>query len=299
MEGRLDLEKEADERYEGFDYDDVDDNPASLDESSDGGFDIKSPVLATHPKNHDKPPHPFPTSAHLLLTSADEALPSDIDLTIAGNKDADPIDALMAAEEAHEAALAASGPRARLQRRMEGLDNAPTVSARASSASQPLDLMSYYHRLSQALASNPELASMNLHAVAAGLTLSIAQPGVAKATAQTRFVSACRTITKASCPEEAWPKGISAAAQTTARQLKAQVDAAISAATNAGTDDSPANVDVAVRMLLRLATIPVTIRLLSQSDNAGKKLRKLRLGPSPPVGKAAAAVVDSWKRAIT
>ena len=62
---------------------------------------------------------------------------------------------------------------------------------------------------------------------------------------------------------------------------------------------TPQREEQTVRALLKLATAPVTASLLSQCDQAGKKMRKLRNHPVRAVANASEAVVKAWKQTLT
>lgn len=273
----LDIEKEFDQRYEGFDYDDID----------EPGVHLAAPKEADH------------TGKTARAVGVLESPPGwDVENAIkrarterAEKGGAGEIDVLERAEELAQAAAAEQGPHARLESKLAGGSGPRPTTAVCVDADMRVNAQ---ERLAVALARLHEQRPANPHATAAALVLKLMPPGVSRSMAQTRLTNLLLQLRNAvaggSQPVPALLQVLPARKPTPAH-LRTAVDCAVKLASN------EASADEAVCLLLRLASDSVDGPLLAQTG-AGKRLRALKRQAPPTVARAAAAVVTAWKAAV-
>lgn len=272
----FEIEKEYDNRYEGFDYDDFDELPHQLADSDDEGR------VAVH-----IPP----------------------DAPEAANSSQDPFEALARAEEEEEKAYAKQNHKSRLLERLEGADNRPatghnsaatgTVTALPSSGSLAGPLATSQKRLASAIAANSDLlaAGVNPNASAAALALALAPKGASKTTVLSKLAHAVRAVPTATSRKDLEALGLPTTPTFKLSNLGKEIARACELAAVCG--ESPERQEVVVRALFNLATAPITASLLASCGQAGKKVRKLKIHQNSSVAQAAAATVEAWKACIT
>jgi hypothetical protein len=283
----FEIEKEYDARYEGLDFDDVDERPLHLTETQEEGG-------ATQPDDSNFKPLPPPPS---------QQTDQDIEGTIEN---------LERAEALEEEQNAQKQPKTRIIDRLEGKTNTgPTTAAIAA------PLASSQLKLANALVANTDLTSTihNPFLFVAALTLELIPEGTSKSTVLAKLATALRCL-KTATSEEHLFKSLGLPESTKLRttlsinsekgnikhaDLSREIKHAFELADTCkeATSSTPQLEEQTVRALLKLATAPVTANLLSECDQAGKQMRKLKNHPVQAVAQTSEAVVKAWKQTLT
>jgi hypothetical protein len=269
--GGFEIDKEYDQRYEGFDYDDVDEA-----------------ATAPRPSRHDAEEEAF-----------EEALAAAA-AAVSPGATGDPFAALERAEQDYEQDQARKKPGKRLLERLEGEEGRRVKPAGGGGGVGAAALLTSQKRIAAALAANERLKDIvsNPQAAAAALTLAAAPLGASKTAGLGRLAASLRgasaAANSADLDKSTAPKTFKEAFLSL-KKLKGTLQGALAAA-----DAGAAHEEEAVRLLLTLATAPVTANALERCGQAGKRVRKLKKesGSEAVVGAAAAVVVDAWKATI-
>jgi hypothetical protein len=273
----FEIEKGYDNRYEGLDFDDIDERPLHIAESQPEALS-------------ELPPPPS------------QRTNQDIHATL---------EALERAEALEEQLNAQKQPKARLVDRLEGKSKT-TSTAAVSAVAAPL--ANSQSKLVDALAANSDLVSTirNPYLFVAALTLELITQGTSRSTLLSKLASALRCLKTTTSEEELFKslglqnssnysgsnyKLDKKASQNLVIELKRAFELAEEC--KGQTTSTPQLEELTVRALLKLATAPVTANILSQCDQAGKKMRKLKNHPVQAVAQASEAVVKSWKQALS
>lgn len=273
MSQPLEIEKEYDARYEGFDYDDADEA-----------------AQAPRPSRRDAEDEAFEEA--WAAAGADSPAAGD-----------DPLTALERAEQEYEHEQAQKNPGKRLLERLEGEEGRRVKPSSGGSSVGAAALLTSQKRIAAALAANGRLRDVvsNHQAAAAALTLAAAPPGASK-TAGLGRLAACLRGTSAAASSADLDKLMAPKTFRDALlplvKLEGTLKGALAAA-DAAAGGAAAREEEAVRLLLTLATAPVTASALARCGQAGKRVRKLKKeSASAAVAAAAAVVVDAWKAAV-
>jgi hypothetical protein len=268
----FEIEKEYDQRYEGLDFD-VDERPLQLGESQ-----ANLPV--------ELPP---PSS---------QKTEDDIHCTI---------ETLERAEALEEQLHAQRNPKHRITDRLEATTNKGSLTARGDNVAAPL--ASSQGKLANALAANSDLASSikNSFAFVAALTLELIPEGTSKSTLLSKLASALRYLKTSPSQQKLFnslglPENTTFTTKidkSTSAQFSTEIKRAFELANGCKEANTSTLEEQTVRSLLKLATAPVTVKLLSECDQAGKKMRKLKNHPVQSIAQASEAVVNSWKQTLT
>ena len=284
----FEIEKEYDNRYEGFDYDDVDEETRS-----------RQVLPRHHPSSHHDVAPDFTALVGRERETAE-----------------DPLDALERAEEQYEEQHARKPTATRLLERIEKKEKKKEVHHHSGIGASVLSTSQA--RLAAAIAANPHLKGVqNPQAAAAALTLALAPLSCSKSTALSKLAHASRAVASATSPA-----ALDALKNTTSTSNNSHAESAprsthinfivgkvktvLAHSSSCGDEDSAEDSsfvfqqqEQAVRGLLELASYPhITLDVLAQCDGAGKKIRKLKNHGCVAVGQAAACCVEAWKRSI-
>ena len=284
----FEIEKEYDARYEGLDFDDVDERPMHMTETQDED--------ATLPQSSNLPPHSQVTEHEIANT----------------------LETLERAEAIEDQIHAHKNPKNRIIDRLEGNTNgnASTIGV-GSGVAAPL--ASSQAKLAEAVASNSELSSSikNPFSFVAALSLELIPQGASKSTVLSKLAAALRFLKTATSPKELVNSlgladtsinfnGLIADKQKSINKdalktLSMEIKRAFELAERCKEESTstPQTHEQTVRALLKLASAPVTANLLSECDQAGKKMRKLKNHPVVAVAQASEAVVKAWKQELS
>jgi len=283
----FEIEREYDRRYEGLDFDDVDERPLHIVESQEE--EIRYPQSNTEPLS----PPPFQKSE------------LDIDGTL---------ETLERAEALDEQLHARNQPKNRILDRLEGnnTNNGSTTAGTGNGTAAPL--ASSQLKLTDALSANSDLASSikNPFAFVIALTLELIPRGTSKSAALSKLAKLLSKLKLATSEEQLLKslglpdggKDSSYIKKNASKRLPLEIRHAFelaedSSSKKATTALTPQLEEQTVRALLKLAAAPVTANLLSQCDQAGKRMRRLRNHPVRAVAHASEAVVKAWKLTLT
>ncbi|KAL4535496.1 hypothetical protein Ndes2526B_g06389 [Nannochloris sp. 'desiccata'] len=285
----FEIEKEYDRRYEGLDFDDVDEHYLHIRESQEED--------TGHPQsNSDPPPAPLSQKTELDIDGAMETL-----------QRAEALDRQLHAQKQ---------PKNRILDRLEGSNsnNGSTTAGRGNGIAAPL--ASSQLKLTDALSANSDLASSikNPFAFVAALTLELIPQGTSKSTVLSKLAKLLSKLKTATSEKqlltslklrESTNLKTETDDKNASKRLPLQIRRTLELAEGckeakeATTSLTPQLEEETIRALLKLAIAPVTGNLLSQCDQAGKKMRKLRNHPVQAVAHASEAVVKAWKHTLT
>jgi hypothetical protein len=266
---KLGIENEADNRYEGLDYDDVDTRPNESSCSEHLGHEEERDVVDGQ-LDHDRTVDPTGQN----------------------------VDALEEAEAQYEASKAAAGARERLKRRLEERDAGWNPQNSRECRAMASFLVRAHARLQRALRENTKLALQDAAIpLAAAITTSCVPDNMHKSTAEVRIANVLRSVSKAETVDdvEKLQSYTIGEHEQPSHHIVNLVKRAEGAAEQATSD--PSSEEVAVRTLLMLTATPVDANLL-MTEQVGKRVRRLKKSNIPNIAAAASLTVSAWKACV-
>lgn len=293
------IEEEADARYEGFDFDDVDDPQEKR---------VVSPFYHDELRSISGGEEDLEKGDERVRAEGQEALdvlPGNENPNLMhGAQQATIIKELAQAEKMKREAHAAAGARARLISRLNGEEPA---SSGIKSVMAPL-LLKSQGRISSALKQNVNLSSLKGHEdrMAAEIVVNLIPEGTSEATTRTKIANAVRKIGRAGCVKDVYEacsiesvnRNNSVRSDKSCPADVKDLDRLVAHVERCSRLEDPPWQEAAVRALLRLAAWQISEDSI-RATNAGKRIRIVsRQSSSRCVTEAARIVVSVWKRAL-